>query len=195
MAKLRVAPPGPCCVGGRLGARARRKTRTLRLGVLVRRAVRRFRFGLGLSLTAAGWLAATGGSVAGCGTDAVGVSECRELEQARCVAAASCDFPNVEECQRYYRDHCLHGVALEAIRAVEVDGCVRAIESAGRCAAEQGGATAPSACAEPLQTVGNVTSICAVVLQPEGASACAFLGPMPAPLPSSPVVVGDAGGS
>jgi hypothetical protein len=120
------------------------------------------------------WLAGS------CGTDAVGVSECRDVERARCAAAVNCGYPDVTECQRFYRDHCLHGVAVDSVNAVDVDNCVRQIENAGRCQAEHPG-SAPSACEVPIPTQGQVASVCEVVLQPELASACAFLTPAPAP--------------
>jgi hypothetical protein len=140
--------------------------------------------------------------LAGCfGTDAVGVSECRELEQTRCAAAVPCGFPDVGECRRYYRDHCLHGVALEAINAAQVDACVLDLERVGRCAADQGPDTPPSMCAEPVATVGVAGSVCDVVRRPEAAAACAFLTFVPAPVTPAPTpaplvpAVGDAGGS
>lgn len=131
----------------------------------------------------------------GCGTDAVGTTECREIEQARCVAAAACGFPDVAECERYYRAHCLHGVPLSAVSSVEVDGCVRDIERAGRCASGQGPNTAPSACAEAVSIVGAAPAICDVVRSPELAASCAFLGEVEAPEPPPVVVPSDAGGS
>ncbi len=136
----------------------------------------------------------------GCfGTDAVGVSECRELEQTRCAAAAPCGFPDVGACRRYYRDHCLHGVALETISAVQVDACVLELDRLGRCATDQGPDTLPGACAEPVATVGAAGSVCDVVRQPEAAAACAFLTPAPVPPAPAPAplvpAVGDAGGS
>ena len=116
------------------------------------------------------WLAAS------CGTDAVGISECREVERARCAAAVSCGYPDVEECQRFYRDHCLHGVALDSVDTVDVENCVTQIESAGTCAAAQPGSS-PAACEVPIATQGEVANVCDVVLQPELATACAFLSP------------------
>ena len=133
----------------------------------------------------------------GCGTDAVGVSECREIEDARCAAAVSCGFPDVAQCQRYYRDHCLHGVVVEDVTAVQVDACVAELGRAGRCAAEQ---AAPDACSEPLGTQVAVAQVCDLVLQPELLTACAFLAAVPEaqatpppPPPPAPAPA-DAGG-
>lgn len=127
----------------------------------------------------------------GCGTDAAGVAECREIERARCAAAASCGFSDVEQCQRYYRDHCLHGVAIEDVSAVQVDACVAEIERAGRCAAEQ---ATPQTCSEPLSTQVATAQVCDLVLQPEQLTACAFLAGAPEPPPQQPAApTPDAG--
>jgi hypothetical protein len=132
------------------------------------------------------WLAGS------CGTDAAGVSECREIEQARCAAAVNCGFTEVDECRRFYRDHCLHGVAIDTVSQVDVVTCVDQIENAGRCAAAQPD-SAPSACEVPIPTQTEVARVCDVVLQPELASACAFLRPIPAPA-AAPTAATDAGG-
>ena len=140
------------------------------------------RLGLGICFV---WLAGS------CGTDAVGVSECREIEDARCAAAASCGFPDVEECQRFYRDHCLHGVAVEDVSAVQVDACVAELERAGRCAAEQ---VAPDACSEPLRMEVAAAQVCDLVLQPEQLTACAFLAATAPAQPEPAAPAADAGG-
>lgn len=131
--------------------------------------------------------------LAACGTDAVGVSECREIEQARCAAAAACGFPNVAECQRFYRDHCLHG--LSGVRDIlSADGCVADLGRLGRCAAELGATASVSACSEPVATAAGNEAVCDVVRRPELASSCAFLAePVPEPPPAPPAA--DAGGS
>ncbi len=76
--------------------------------------------------------------VVGCNTGAVGVSECREIERARCRAAAACGtVEDAEECQRFYRDHCLHGIAAPEVPTESAGrACVTAIEEAGQCAEE-----------------------------------------------------------
>lgn len=131
----------------------------------------------------------------GCGTDAVGMTECRDIERARCAAASACGFPDVAECQRYYRDHCLHGVPLAEVSSVEVDACVLDIERAGRCASGQGAMTPPGACAEAISVIGVAPSVCDVVRSPEVSASCAFLGSAEAPAPPPVVVPADAGGS
>lgn len=145
--------------------------------------VRRLGLGIGIVLWAGG-----------CGTDAVGVAECRSIEQARCSAAVSCGFPAVEECQRFFRDHCLHGVPLGAVETADADACVADIQRLGACATEQGGNTAPNACTDPVPTLSSPESVCAVVRRPELAEACAFLQPTQTAQPTPPLSV-DAGGS
>lgn len=142
--------------------------------------VRRLAFGVCLV-----WLAGS------CGTDAVGVSECREVEEARCNAAVNCGYADVEECRRFYRDHCLHGVPLDQVDAVQVDQCVAQLQSAGQCAAEKPQA-APADCAQPIETRISVATVCDVVLRPELATACVFLVPVPEPAPAP--APADAGG-
>jgi hypothetical protein len=112
----------------------------------------------------------------GCGTDAEGTAECRAFERVRCQAAAACGYPDVDECIRYERDQCLHGVALESITAAELDVCAEEMARAGRCAAGQGPDTPAASCAEPVQADSAATS-CDVVRSPERALSCAFLVP------------------
>jgi hypothetical protein len=133
----------------------------------------------------------------GCGTDAVGVAECRAFERVRCEAAAACGYPNVDECQRYERDHCLHGVALDTVSAIEFDACAQDVDRAGRCAAAQGANTVASACNEAVVTAAPSSTACEVVLSPERASACAFLvsETAVAPAPEAPAARLTDGGS
>jgi hypothetical protein len=112
-----------------------------------------------------------------CGTDAIGVSDCREIESARCGAAPPCGFPAVTECRRYSRDHCLHGLAVAGPSPADVDACASDIAAAGQCAASLGPMTSPDACDPPLATDGTAASVCEVIARPERASACAFLSP------------------
>lgn len=114
----------------------------------------------------------------GCGTDAEGTAECRAFERVRCQAAAACGYPDVDECVRYERDQCLHGVAIESITGAELDVCSEDVARAGRCAAGQGPDTPATSCAEPVQTDLATTTACDVVRSPELAVTCAFLAPM-----------------
>jgi hypothetical protein len=138
-------------------------------------------------------LAVLATGVVGCGTDAVGVSDCRAIERARCDAAVACGFPTVDECRRLQRDQCLHGVAPEAVTAAQVDACVRDIEAAGSCAAALGPGTAAAACMSPVSTVAPARTACDVVLSPELAVSCVFLLPSAEqPPPPRPALDGGA---
>ena len=140
---------------------------------------------LGLAVIAAG--------VVGCGTDAVGVSDCRAIERARCQAAASCGYPTVDECQRLQRDRCLHGVEPEEVAPAQVDACVRDIQAAGTCAAALGPGASADACMPPIATVAPARTACDVVLSPEVAASCTFLVPSAQPpQPPPPAVDGGA---
>jgi len=95
-----------------------------------RRLGRRFYASLGLvALTS---------SVA-CGTDAVGVDACKQIEMARCHAAATCSVPleppystsgtDVDACIRFYDVACLHGLAIGSDPGLTaVRSCVAAID-------------------------------------------------------------------
>jgi hypothetical protein len=122
-----------------------------------------------------GVLAAIAGVVllVACGTDAVAVEACRDVEEARCRKAPSCgldltkpvhsDSPgsDVDACIRFYRDACLHGLATD----------------------KDPGGPAVQACVDFIQG----STDCDVVKHPEAYPACAWLVP-PAPVPDA----GDA---
>jgi hypothetical protein len=127
----------------------------------------------------------------GCGTDAVGVSDCRVLEAARCEAGEACGFPDVEGCVRFFRDHCLHGFAAVEVLEVEVLGCADEIGRAGRCAADQGPETAPTACTESVSS--SAAQVCDVILSPELSTRCGFLSNIPVEAPAE-TTASDAGG-
>lgn len=112
-----------------------------------------------------------------CGTDAVGVGACREIEYARCEAAVSCGMiDDAESCKQYYQDHCLHGVDLdEGPRSVAVGNCVSAIRAAGRCADRQDDDTPPEDCDSSWLEDADARRVCDVVAEPERAPACEFL--------------------
>ncbi len=115
--------------------------------------------------------AATAPLAAACGTDAVGVDACRQIEDARCQQAPSCNISlqppyhqagsDVDACIRYYDTACLHGLA----------------------SGNDPGQTAVNTCVQAIQTGG-----CAVVEAPETDPACSFLIPagQDAAIPSLP---------
>ena len=100
--------------------------------------------------------------VGACGTDAIGIDTCRQIEEARCRQAPGCnidltrpvhrDSPktDVDACIRYYHDACLHGIATNT----------------------DPGAPSVKACVDAINT-GD----CNVVLHPEKAAACLWLVP------------------
>lgn len=118
---------------------------------------------------------------ASCGTNAVGVDDCRDIEQARCRASAWCldadGVPLIQDvpaCERYYRDHCLHGFAVKPPAGADVAGCVQLIEQAGRCAQEDPDSELGCTETATARRTG-FTSACDVVTHPERANECAFL--------------------
>jgi hypothetical protein len=112
----------------------------------------------------------------GCGTDAIGVEDCRDIERARCAAAAHCGvIDDVGECQRFYRDHCLHGLPTAAPDRVQVEQCVATIETLGECAARGGGTEAEFSDCPGVTAIDPTLSTCEVILSPQRAHACSFL--------------------
>ena len=123
-----------------------------------------------------------------CGTNAVGVDDCRDIEQARCRASASCLDANgapliddVDACERFYRDHCLHGLAVKPAAGASVAGCVQVIEAAGRCA-ERDPASTLADCNETeavTEPRPGLSLACEVVTHPEKTPECSFLTDVP----------------
>jgi hypothetical protein len=103
---------------------------------------------------------ATAPLAAACGTDAVGVDACRQIESARCQQAPGCNISlqppyhqtgtDVDACIRFYDSACLHGLA----------------------SGNDPGQTALNACVKAIQNNG-----CSVVQAPETDPACSFLVP------------------
>ena len=122
---------------------------------------------------------------ASCGTSAVGVDDCRDIEQARCRASASCfdadGVPLIQDapaCERYYRDHCLHGFAVKPPAGADVSGCIQLIQKAGRCAQED--PDSELSCTETSSAAkSGFSKACDVVTHPERADECAFLTDVP----------------
>jgi len=130
-----------------------------------------------------GGLAGLLSSSAGCGSKAVGIEACRSIEQARCEAVASCPSPygveDVEACQRFYRDQCLHGLDVDDEPSdTAVARCVAAVKAAGRCAGEDPAATVAD-CDDPALALRSDAdadaSVCELLDQPELLVDCAFL--------------------
>ena len=118
-------------------------------------------------------------SAAGCGTDAQGVDDCREIEQTRCAAAKNCGIvSDVESCQRYYRDQCLHGLPVPSPGSVKLKACVDVIRAAGTCAQTVGVDAELAQCKPPLaSSAPELRTACDLVKEPEKTAECSFLTP------------------
>ena len=114
----------------------------------------------------------------GCGTDAVGIEDCRQIEQARCDAGAACGVvKDVDACKRFYRDHCLHGLAIaDSPGPTRVKACVTALAAAAQCEREFGPQAPTASCGAEIGLTG-LTSACEVVSRPEETEPCRFLVP------------------
>ena len=115
-------------------------------------------------------------TASGCGTTAVGVDECRDIEDAACDGAKPCGvLDDVAACKRYYRDHCLHGLSVKVPVGASVSGCVQVIEAAGQCA-QNGADTLLTDCdshvTDPIPP--RLSKACDVVKNPELAAECSF---------------------
>jgi hypothetical protein len=117
-----------------------------------------------------------------CGTSAVDVQACRQIETARCNHAQACgislstpvhDGNDVDFCISFYDDQCLHGLVTQQVPGTTaVNECVAAINLA----------------ADP--TVAN----CDVLKNPQSSPSCAFLIPGPdASLPDAADASEDGG--
>ena len=115
---------------------------------------------------------------AGCGTDAKGVDDCRDIEEARCSADKNCGVVmNVTQCQNFYRDQCLHGLPVSPPGSAAIKACVATIHAAGLCALE-GMDTAPSDCSAGNPSgMTSAQTTCEIVSNPEKTAECAFLMP------------------
>lgn len=119
-------------------------------------------------------------SASGCGTSAVGVDDCRDIQQARCRAGKSCGIvDDVPACERYYRDHCLHGLAATPPAGASVAACISVIDAAGRCAAADPENTLGDCGETVTESLSQGTSACEIIKHPERADECAFLTDVP----------------
>jgi hypothetical protein len=143
-----------------------------------------------LGASAAGLLTATfaSGLAGGCVSGAVAIAECREIESARCEASVPCGvIEDVDECQRFYRDQCLHGIlGPKAPTAQEQDACVAAITGAGQCAEEDPDGPLDRCAPEGAGGLGGQGSltedstVCEFLAAPWEADVCNFLNEPPA---------------
>jgi hypothetical protein len=130
----------------------------------------------------------------GCGTSAVGVDDCRDIEEARCDAARACGtVTDAGECKRFYRDHCLHGLPTAAPPRTDVDACIATINNLAICANASGPDATLDEC--PAVAAADSTKVCEVVAAPERAYTCSFLAGKPVSAPPSSGGQGGQGGS
>src|ERR1700722_8301335 len=71
--------------------------------------------------------------VNGCGTDAVDVDGCKQIEEARCRQIPACGIAferpyftsgtDVDSCVRFYDDACLHGLAVGDPGPAAISAC------------------------------------------------------------------------
>lgn len=119
-------------------------------------------------------------TASGCGTNAIGVDDCRDIQQARCRAGKACGIvDDVPACERYYRDHCLHGLAISPPAGTSVAACVDVIEAAGRCAEADPEIDLRDCDPEVTSRKQSLTLACDVVRHPERANECSFLSDLP----------------
>ena len=135
-------------------------------------------------------------TASGCGTSAVGIDECRDIEQARCAAGKPCGIvEDVDACERYARDHCLHGLAATPPAGASVASCVDVIKAAGACA--KGDPEALLSDCDPAVSAGrtSLSTACDVVLHPERVAECSFLTDVPDEGTGGEAATGGTGGT
>lgn len=80
-------------------------------------------------------------------------------------------------CSRFYRDHCLHGLAVSnSPGRPKINRCVESIERLGRCAAKE---RKLSECDDVSSSNDEITTVCGLVAEPQAMPDCAFLEPDP----------------
>jgi hypothetical protein len=131
-----------------------------------------------------------------CDTSAVGVESCRQIEDARCSAASHCpgtfNITSPAACRRFYRDHCLHGLAIaQDPGAGVVNPCVNKIKLLGWCAEDHGQDKAliqdcrdgcslddVDPCGQgDFPKISRTANVCGLIRAPENIPECAFLNP------------------
>jgi len=116
-----------------------------------------------------------------CTTGAIGISQCREIEYARCEASVACGVVNdVDACKRFYRDQCLHGIAGPTLPSTdEQSDCVEAIEQAGACAEDEPESAFTDCSEHAGMGGGNASdedvSVCDFLAAPWRSEVCDFL--------------------
>lgn len=135
-----------------------------------------------------------------CGTDAVGVSACRQIELTRCRAAATCGFTEdeVTRCEAVYRDQCLHGIenTTRPPSSSEAEACAIDVRGAEACAARRI-ATMAECPGAPVVAGAEGRAPCDVILSnPQLLARCAFVvAPPPPPDAGTGGAPGTGGGA
>jgi hypothetical protein len=120
-------------------------------------------------------------AVASCGTSAVGIASCRQIEMASCALAPTCDPTfDVSRCELFYRDECLVGIQnadAGSNLTAATNACVTALQAEIGCMN-----TADSGACQMLLPSGTfcpetdaAATPCSVLICPEVLTACAWL--------------------
>jgi hypothetical protein len=140
-----------------------------------------------------------GFAIVSCSTGAVGVQACRDIETARCQAAAACGFSadQVSSCTLFYRDQCLDGIQNTTDNppsTAEIQSCIAAVEASEACA--QAGVPSMVTCgAAPLVDAGedDAYTPCSIILtSADQLEACSWVT-LPPDAGTPTVTCGDAG--
>lgn len=142
---------------------------------------------LGASATALLTATFASGLAGGCVSGAVAIEECREIESARCEASVPCGVvDDVDECRRFYRDQCLHGInGAKAPTTQEQDACVSTIAQAGDCAEQDPDGLLGNCQAEGAGGLGGQApaadspTVCEFLAAPWDSDVCDFLNEPP----------------
>ncbi|WP_272829026.1 hypothetical protein [Sorangium sp. Soce836] len=127
-----------------------------------------------------------------CGTDAVGIDACRQIETARCEAAAACPAwvgsadadARVDACVEFSWDQCLHGIENAGTKEhpapepteSQIKACVDAIGATRECAADNVASMAECSAAQPAEGADRALSPCEVIIgRAHELAACAFV--------------------
>ncbi|WP_437321335.1 hypothetical protein [Sorangium sp. So ce385] len=131
-------------------------------------------------------------AIQSCGTAAVGIDACRQIETARCEAAAACPAwvgsadadEKVDACVEFVWDQCLHGIENAGTEdnpapeptASQIQACVDAIGATRKCAADNVASMAECSAAPPADGADGALSPCEVITERAHAlKACAFV--------------------
>jgi hypothetical protein len=129
-------------------------------------------------LSSVGCFLVASASASGCGSDAVAVDACRDIERARCEAGKHCGFvEDVDQCKRFYRDQCLHGLRSgKEPGDIALKQCVEAIKAAGACARD--GVEHLADC-KGWSSATTASTPCEAIQFPERIGLCDFLNATP----------------